>query len=257
MVAMLEAVNKYYNKPTDGSATGRNFFALFSIVFIFIFLGLDSQPFADAYFDGRTLVTLIVIIYFFAMLKTAESRLRRLMLIMVPLSYIGEIIFCNVLDMYDYREDRIPLYVPFGHAIIYGSGYMFSFTRWANQHDALMKKIFMWFFGALFIGAGLLFFDILSLILGVLFFRALRRKKWLTLYYYVAIYVLIVEFTGTYFSVWAWDAYTLGFIPTVNPPVGAVFLYIGGDAVLLRVMRFMQRKNILQPIDYERPDETW
>lgn len=54
-----------------------------------------------------------------------------------------------------------------------------------------------------------------------------------------------------------WNAYTLGFIPTVNPPVGAVFLYIGGDAVLLRVMRFMQKKNILKPTEYDRATETW
>lgn len=254
---LLNPLNKYYNKPTDGSEQGRRFFTLFSVIFIFIFLGIDSQPFADTYFDGRNLVTLIVITYFFIMLQAADSRLRRLMLVMVPLSYLGEIIFCNVLDMYDYRENRIPLYVPFGHAIVYGSGYMFTLTKWATQHDAIMKKIFLLFFGTLFIGAGLFFFDILSLILGVLFFHALRRKKWLTLYYYVAIYVLIVEFTGTYFGVWAWDAYTLGFIPTVNPPVGAVYLYIGGDAVLLRVMRVMQRKNILEPLDYDRPKETW
>ncbi|MCJ8324510.1 MAG: hypothetical protein HRU29_06380 [Rhizobiales bacterium] len=254
---VLTYVNKYFNKPTLGSASGRTFFSIFSVFFIFVFLGLDSQNFADAYFDGRLIVTIIVISYFFLMLQAADSRLRRLMLVMVPLSYIGEIIFCNVLDMYDYRENRIPLYVPFGHAIVYGSGYMFSFTKWANQHDAMMKKTFAVFFGAIFIGAGLLFFDILSLILGYLFFRALRRKKWLTLYYYVAIYVLIVEFTGTYFSVWVWDAYAIGFIPTVNPPVGAVFLYIGGDAVLLRVMRYMQKRKILIPTTHQRADEVW
>ena len=254
---MYKLANRYYNKPTDGSAKGRSFFSLFSVPFIFIFLGLDSQPFVDAYFDGRMLVNFIVITYFFLMLHTTDSRLRRLMLIMVPLSYIGEILFCNILDVYDYRQGRIPLYVPFGHALLYGSGYMFSLSNWANKHDALMKKIFPIFFGILFIGAGVFFFDILSLILGGLFFRTLYRKKWLTLYYYVAIYVLIVEFTGTYLNVWVWDAYALGFIPTVNPPVGAVFFYIGGDAILLRVMRFMQKTNILKPIDYDRPTETW
>lgn len=254
---ILQQINRYYNKPTDGSVAGRRFYSMFSVVFIFIFLGLDSQPFANTYFDGRMLVTFIVIAYFFVMLHTADSRLRRLMLIMVPLSYIGEIIFCNVLDMYDYRENRIPLYVPFGHAILYGSGYMFSFTNWAKTHDAKMKKLFLVFFSVLFLLAAVLFYDILSLILGVMFLRALRRKKWNNLYYYVAIYVLIVEFTGTYFSVWVWDAYTFGFIPTVNPPIGAVFLYIGGDAVLLRLMRFMQKRNILKPIDYDREQEVW
>ena len=33
--------------------------------------------------------------------------------------------------------------------------------------------------------------------------------------------------------------------------------YIGGDAVLLKVMRLLDRKNLLRPIGFEREKETW
>ena len=68
------------------------------------------------------------------------------------------------------------------------------------------------------------------------------------LYYYIAIYVLVVEFVGTYFGVWQWHEYAFGFIPVANPPVGAVFLYVGGDILLLKVKSYMQKKQFLKAI---------
>lgn len=254
---MITHINKYYNKPTNGNEKARVYIPFLSAFLIVAFLSIDSVYFSLNYFDGRNLVNFGVILYFFLMLGTADSRLRRLMIMMVPLSFIGEVLFSLILGMYEYRENTIPLYVPFGHAIVYGSGYMFSFSGWAVKHYEVMKKIFLVFFILLFLVAGLFFYDILSLILGGLFFYALRRKKWNNLYYYVAIIVLIVEYAGTYFGVWFWEPYAFGFIPTVNPPVGAVFLYIGGDTILLKLMRFLDRKNLIQPIGFEREKEIW
>lgn len=97
-----------------------------------------------------------------------------------------------------------------------------------------------------------------SLIFGFLFFyRGLRRRKWNSLYYYVALYVVVLELLGTFFNVWQWSDYAWGFIPMANPPMGAVFFYIGADSVLLRIMRYFDRKQILTPLDGKRPDENW
>ncbi|MCJ8324511.1 MAG: hypothetical protein HRU29_06375 [Rhizobiales bacterium] len=253
-----DGIINYYNKPTHGNPHGRRFFALGFILFTPIFLSVDSTYFALYFFDGRWLANALVIGSFFIMLNVADTRLRKLMLVFVPLGYFGEVIFSHVLGLYDYRLGHIPLYVPFGHAAVYGCGYMLHATAWAKQHDALMKKIFAVFFAAIFVGAGVFYGDIFSLIFGFLFFyRGLRRKAWNSLYYYVAFYVLLVEFAGTYFNVWVWDSLALGFIPTANPPVGVVFFYIGADSVLLRIMRFIDRKNILTPLNGIRPKENW
>lgn len=254
---MFSIFNKFYNKPTEGNLQLRNSLSLFAFPFSLLFLGLDSVQFADIYFDGRTIVNFIVITYFFLMLKAADNRLRRLMIMMVPLSYFGEQVVCNLLDMYDYRGNRIPLWVPFAHAIVYGSGYILSQMRWMLAHEAVLKKVFIIFFISIFSIAGLYFGDILTLMLGLLYFHVLRRKKWNNLYFFISLGALWVEYIGTYFGVWAWHPDALGFIPTLNPPAGAIYIYIGGDALLLRIMRFMDKKNILQPTDHNRAKEVW
>lgn len=98
-------------------------------VFLFLPLGIDSVYFTEHYFDGRQITNILVILYFFFFFLSADSYLRKLMFVMIFLSYLGEIIFCTLLEMYRYRTPVIPLYVPFGHAIVYVSGYVFAHTE--------------------------------------------------------------------------------------------------------------------------------
>lgn len=255
---MYNYINQFYNKKTAGTVSGRTFYSLSFALIVPLGLGLDSVYFAEHYFDGRWVLNAIAFFSFFAMLRVSNTRLRKLMIMMVPLGLIGEIVFSTLCGLYDYRLGHIPLYVPFGHAIVYGSGYMFHGSRWAQANNEIMKKVFFVFFVSIFAIAGIFYFDVFSIILGFMFFyRGLRRKQWNTLYYYIAIYVLIIEFAGTYFEVWQWEELAFGFIPTANPPVGAVYLYLGGDSVLLRIMRVMDKYKILTPLDGKRPEENW
>lgn len=255
---MYQIINEFYNKPSAGNHAIQRFFVKFFVIFTPLFLALDSTYFSTHFFDARWLVNALVIASFLKLLAAADGRLRKLMLVMVPLGLFGEIIFSLVLGLYEYRLGRIPLYVPFGHAAVYACGYLLHASDWAKANNDIMKKIFFIFFAALFVGAGVFFNDFFSVIFGFLFFyRGLRRKGWNTLYYYVALYVLVVEFAGTYFGVWQWQELTLGFIPTANPPVGAVFFYIGADSVLLRLMRFIDKKQFLTPLNGNRPNENW
>lgn len=254
---MRAVFNKFYNKQTDGNPHGRTILCWVSVPFILSFLALDSQQFAATYFDGRNLVNFIVICFFFIMLSCANSRMRRLILVMVPLSYIGEQVVCNLLDMYDYRENRIPLWVPFAHGILYGYGIMFSQLNWAKKFEKPLRKFFIIFFLITFAIASFYYFDILTFLLAILFFHALNRKKWNNLYFFVSMFALMAEYAGTFFGIWTWDLLALGFIPTLNPPAAAIYIYIGGDAVLLKLMRYMDKRNILRPIGFERPKEIW
>jgi hypothetical protein len=109
------------------------------ILLIFLHLFIDSPNFAKQYFDGRYLIDITVIIHFSIIFRAAEARLIKLMFVMIFLSYLGELIFCNGLHLYDYRTPYIPFYVPFGHAILYATGYIFAHTDWAKRHDALLS----------------------------------------------------------------------------------------------------------------------
>lgn len=207
-------------------------FTLFTIIALWI----DSVFFTTHYFDARQVTNVLAIGYFALLFRVSGVELRKLMLVMVVLSYIGELIFCKLLDMYAYRTSAIPLYVPFGHAIVYASGYILAHTRWAIYHENGLRKFFALFFIVLFLSVGVFLNDWFSLVFGALFFVLLRRKRWSNLYYFIALCVIFIELVGTYFGCWAWAGKTFGLIPAANPPMGAVFFYAGGDVLLAKIV---------------------
>jgi hypothetical protein len=238
--------NKVYNVQKQ------LYFAVFFPFFTLLALGIDSVDFAANYFDGRQITNLLATVYFSFFFLVSDSYLRKLMVVMVFLSYIGELIFCTLLGMYDYRTVVIPLYVPFGHAIVYASGYVFAHTEWAVTNDKPLGKYFAIGFILLFLSVGILLNDIFSLIFGIFFFLLLKRKKWQNLYYFIAICVIFIELAGTYFQCWKWVPKTFGLIPAVNPPMGAVFFYAGGDVLLVKIVEYWKLKkenNFLKRIE--------
>lgn len=213
-------------------------------VFTILTLGIDSVLFTQRFFDARSITNGAAIGYFFLLFFSAEIYLRKLMLVMVFLSYIGELIFCKLLGMYNYRTELIPLYVPFGHAIVYASGYIFAHTQWAVKNDQLLRKFFAVFFSVLFLAFGVFLGDIFTLVFGLLFFALMKRKRWQNLYYFIALCVIFIELVGTYFQCWTWVPKTFGVIPAANPPLGAVFFYAGGDVLLVKIVSFWDKRKL-------------
>jgi hypothetical protein len=218
------------------------FFAAFFTVFTSIALAIDSVFFTQRYFDARQITNVLAISYFLLLFFASDSHLRKLMFAMVFLSYIGELIFCKLLGMYEYRTVAIPLYVPFGHAIVYASGYIFAHTHWAIRNEKKLQFAFAIFFISLFLGVGILLNDWFSLLFGSLFFVLLKRKHWQNLYYFIALCVIFIELVGTYFQCWAWAPKTFGVIPAANPPMGAVFFYASGDVLLAKIANTWENK---------------
>ena len=165
------------------------------------------------------------------------------MFIMVFLSYIGELIFCKALGMYAYRTADIPLYVPFGHAIVYASGFVIAEMPFFVKQDNKLKKIFLVSFSLLFLWVGIFSNDVFSLIFGALFFVLMKRKKWQNVYFSIALCVIFIELVGTFFKCWTWVPKTFGVISAVNPPMGAVFFYAGGDVILAKIVSYWNNKN--------------
>lgn len=205
-------------------------------------LGFDSVSFLENYFDGRPITTVLAILYFTGFYLSSGGHLRKLMLVMVGLSYIGELIFCKLLGMYNYRTAMIPLYVPFGHSIVYASGYVYAYTNWSTNNEHQIRKYFLYFFAVLFLCVGLFLKDYFSLLFGVLFFWLLKRKNWQNLYCFIAICVIFIELVGTYFKCWTWVPNIFGYLPASNPPMGAVFFYAGGDGLLARIVGLLDKK---------------
>lgn len=211
-------------------------------LFVIVALGFDSPYFRQHFFEGRPVTTVLALLYFAMIYKTADTYLRRLIVVIVPLTYIGELIFCKLLHMYDYAGVAIPLYVPVGHALVYASGFIFAHTAWAMRNDAILKKWFKVFFLVLFACSVLFLHDYFTIIFGLLFFVILRRKHYENLYSFVALSVLFTEVSGVLFGCWNWRTTMLGVIPSGNPPMGAVFIYAGGDVLLAKIVAIWQNK---------------
>lgn len=241
---MNAIVNSVFFNDKNFNTKKQLFFAVCFPFFTILALGIDSVAFSENYFDGRQITNFLAILYFSFFFWFSGSYLRKLMFVMVFLSYIGELIFCTLLGMYNYRTTVIPLYVPFGHAIVYASGYVYAHTEWAVKKDHLFKKYFAAGFLILFISVGIFLEDVFSLIFGIFFFLLLKRKKWQNLYYFIAICVIFIELVGTYFQCWKWIPKTFGLIPAANPPMGAVFFYAGGDVLLSKIVDYWKSKTI-------------
>ena len=143
---MNSKIKTFFFNHENHQPKAQLFLALFFTILTVIALGIDSIFFTNHYFDGRIIVNVAAIGYFSLLFFTADVALRKLMLVMVFLSYIGELIFCKLLGMYDYRTAFIPLYVPFGHAIVYASGYIFAHADCVIKHEKLIQKVFAVFF---------------------------------------------------------------------------------------------------------------
>jgi hypothetical protein len=242
---MYQKISNYFFTNEKEKPKQQLFLALFFTVFTIVALGIDSVFFTKNYFDARQITNVFAILYFSLLFFASSSDLRKLMFIMVFLSYIGELIFCKLLGMYHYRTSAIPLYVPFGHAIVYASGYIFAKTSWAIANDIKLRLVFGWLFALLFLGVGFFLNDLFSIIFGVLFFVLLKRKRWQNLYYFIALCVIFIELAGTFFQCWTWVPKTFGIIPAANPPMGAVFFYAGGDVLLVKILSIYTTKSAI------------
>ncbi len=198
--------------------------------------------FDSTYFDNQFITTILSIIFLGLLFKSADNYLRKLLFVMIFLSYLGEIIFCKILEMYAYRDFDIPLYVPIGHAIVYGCGFIMAKNTRFGPIEKKLQIFFPVFFAVLFLVVFFWFDDVFSLVFGILFFILLKRKKFHFLYYFIAFNVIFIELAGTYFGCWTWKKITLGFFQTANPPLGAVFFYAGGDILLAKIVTLWENK---------------
>lgn len=215
--------------------------ALLFFPFAFFVLSLESVTIREVYGEMRWLLDLLTIGYCSLTFIYAKPKLKRLMAIIIPLSFIGEVIFSEWLKLYSYRTDFIPIYVPFGHAIVYSAGYIFSEQNLILQNKLFFQSILTAFYGLIFLITGLLFGDVFTLIFGTLFFAIVSKKRWDNLYLLIALGVVWIELVGTHFGCWAWSKFSFDTIATANPPLGAVFFYAGGDALVAKIDRFLGR----------------
>jgi len=208
-----------------------------------IVLSIDSrQLVASQGVNGQPLADVLIISYFLLLLFGLSPKQRLMALIFVPFAAIGECIFSLLFGLYIYRLEMVPLYVPFGHGILFSMGLLVAEISTICKREEQLKPFFIAIFCLLFGGAIVLLHDSLSIIFGLVFLWVLRRKGYQTLYFIMGLLVLYVELVGTYWGCWSWTFHPFGqsWLHATNPPVGAFACYVLADLGVMKIARHWQ-----------------
>jgi hypothetical protein len=210
-------------------------FKTLGILFVFIAFGLyfDSSFFISLDKKGQVYANIAMLIVYFILLFKATNRARELMIYATLIGVAGEYLFSLGFEMYTYRLENVPLYVPPGHAIIYIVTFYFCRQAAVKHFQKSIERglvIFMLIYASLFL---IFAQDIFGFSLTVLILYILRNKPREKLFYCsMYLVVAVLEIIGTCYQCWSWPDTAFGIIPflkSANPPSGISFFYFGLD----------------------------
>jgi hypothetical protein len=198
-------------------------------IFMVFVLFFDSVYFSENVKEVQNILNFLMIIGFFIMYFRTVKRVQELMIFAVIIGFLGEYLFSKYLGMYTYRLDNIPLYVPFGHAVLFARVFRFSKVSLVRKYHKNIEQ----FFGSiiiLFASMYLLFFaDVFGFVMTICVFLLLwKRPKDRMFFFTMYLLVAILEIGGTAFGCWKWPNIAFGrfeFLPSNNPPSGISLFY--------------------------------
>lgn len=198
------------------------------VFFVFV-LFFDSLWFAENVTSSQWTINILMLAGFIKMYLRSTPRVKEVMIYAVILGFLGEHLFSRILGMYTYRLENVPLYVPLGHAALYGRIFMFSKNAVVRKHHKAIEELFAISI-AIFATIYLVFFrDIFGFVMTVGVFLLLwKRPKDRLFFYAMYILVAILEIGGTAFGAWKWPAIGFGvfeFFTSNNPPSGISLFY--------------------------------
>ena len=191
-------------------------------------LYIDSPSFNELH-PWQWLDNCLFCCYFAFLFLDADIKLKKLLLLMVIYGTLIEIMGTMVLQLYKYRLDNIPLYVPLGHAVMFGVVYHLQRLL---AYRGLSKQVVSFLYISSFpisLCSLLLANDVAGGLCYTFFLFILSTKK-NKLFYLIMFYMVIyLEVVGTQLNVWSWYNTIRGpfyDISVGNPPVGIGGLYI-------------------------------
>ena len=198
------------------------------IFFVFVLL-FDSIYFSVNVTNSQILINILMLAGFFKMYFRSTPRVKELMIYAVIIGFGGEYLFSRALNMYTYRLENVPLYVPIGHAALYGRIFMFSKASVVRKYSKAIEQLFAIVI-AVFATIYLAFFsDIFGFVMTIGVFLLLwKRPKDRLFFYAMYILVAILEIGGTAFGCWKWPSIgfeVFEFLPSNNPPSGISLFY--------------------------------
>jgi hypothetical protein len=197
--------------------------------------------------QGQMISNSMAPIYLLLLLPALQRQQRLMALVFLPIAIVGELVFSLVFELYTYAEGSVPVYVPFGHAILFGTGLLICDRAWVVAHTALVRWGLLAFHAALIAGAIFGLGDTLTALFTLPLLYILYRSRLRVFYLVMGVLVLYVELVGTWLGCWQWDPAPIhGLLHAVNPPVGAFCCYVVADILTVRgtqrLLRWWQRR---------------
>jgi hypothetical protein len=189
----------------------------------------DGTYFSEHIPSAQLMLNILMILAFGAMLYRANPRVKKLMIIAVILGFIGEHFFSKILEMYTYRLENVPLYVPFGHGVLYARIFRFSKASIVKKYHKEIES-FLALMISIVSTIYLLFLkDVFGFVMTVFVFLILwKRPKDRLFFFSMYMLVVVLEIGGTAYGAWQWPKIGFGvfeFLPSNNPPSGISLFY--------------------------------
>ena len=206
-------------------------FKTLGYLFLLLLIGLffDSYIMADYITNGQLFVNIATFIAFGVLFWKSTPRIRELMIYAVIIGVFGEYLFSLGLEMYTYRLENIPLYVPLGHAIVYITTIHFCKQSIIKAHRKQLEKVFT----IAILGYSFLFLvfaqDIFGFVMTLTTIFLLRNRPRERLFF-LSMYIVVafLEIVGTSYQCWHWPSTAFRVIPflkSANPPSGISLFY--------------------------------
>lgn len=216
------------------------------IIVIGVGLFIDSLYITQFTAYGQDMTNALVFVVFLWILWKTSKVTRVLMLVGVPIAFVGEVTLSVGLGMYTYRLENVPHYVPLGHAIVYASIYYLSKEPWIRQRQQGIIKILyviMFIYSLLWLIFANDVFGFICMVIAMLLFKRFPDTK---LFFLMMFFMVVyLELIGTYYGCWVWppvwfDVFT--WIPSANPPSGIGAAYFLFDASCLLGYKLLHGK---------------
>lgn len=214
-----------------------------------LFLTIDSSI-GDAWFSGHgqaVAVSLVGFAFIFSYWRSSK-RAREIMLIGIVVGLTGEYILSMVLGMYHYRFHNIPLWLIFGHSLIFASVFRLSHHPYILARQVVIKK-WLLAFSVVYSITWLLWANdwfgfLYSLIFFVIFFYAKKSQLFFLIMFFIVAYL---EQIGTATGTWYWPEIAFNkfeWIPSGNPPVGIAAFYFLFDGIVMAFYMNVLHRNV-------------
>ena len=202
-----------------------------------LFLLIDS-PYCAVYMPAsQNLSTFLVLLVYITLYKRSSKRFRTIMLIGVGVGFAGEFLFSLILGMYHYRLGNIPLWVGFGHSLIFASVHKVIRIPFILKHHTATLKTLLAFIVIYATTWLVLKNDVFGFIATLMFLLLLAIEKKSQMFFTVMfVIVAYIELVGTTTGTWQWPDMLMGrfsSIPSANPPSGIAFFYFLFDYIVL------------------------